>query len=97
MIIELRAANGTEVGDYHLESAVQDTRFSYRYDYKLGANKSELGPRHSLNPQVWTRRIDNPRLNRATGNQWQYDQSEPNGVKTKDGTWRGDVASYDKS
>lgn len=30
--------------------------------HRLGANKSEHGPKHDLSPSVWIRMIDNPQL-----------------------------------
>lgn len=77
---------GTEVGDYHLESVVQDM-FSDWCNERLGANGSE----HDLSPQVWTRMTDALRLIHATGDQWQCDQSESNVKNSRESTRRADA------
>lgn len=72
-ITALKVPIGTEVWDYHLESAVEIGWFSSWRDHRLCENKSEHGSEHDLSSRMWTRLIVYLRLIRVTGERWQWD------------------------
>lgn len=53
MTIMLKASTGTEVGDYHLECAMQGEWFLCWYDHNLGADKTEHDPKRGRKSQVY--------------------------------------------
>lgn len=84
-ITVLRVPIGDVIGVYRLESTLPNKWLLFWYNHGLGANKSELGPKHGKSPWAWTIMVDNSRLIHATGDRWQCDQSESKAVKAKDG------------
>lgn len=58
---------GIEFGNYHLESIVHGVWLSCSHDQRPDTIKSEHGPKHGLNPYLWTRMIGNPRPKQTAG------------------------------